>query len=96
MSAGRIPPVQSATIVAGGWAEWCGDDNRWVKAMREFGELGGQSQWWCGMPSCASAIPLTFTLVAPDGQKLECNYRLKDITAAVTFLKQLTVTSALR
>jgi len=57
--------------------------------MRDFAAAGGLCRYWCGMPGSASAIPLTFALFAPDGTKLECKYRLKDIIAATAKIKQL-------
>lgn len=81
-----LPEIVPAADVADSWATWCGE-NRWTKAMRSFGSLGGKCQWWCGYPQSASAVPLTFALFAPDGRKLLCNYRLKDIVAAIAELE---------
>ena len=81
---GRMQPL-TGQEVAGEWENWCGE-TPWSRAMREFGELGGTSVWWCGYPRSCSAIPLTFTLIAPTGEELYCDYRLKDIKAAVATL----------
>lgn len=79
-------PIQPAAEVAEVWESWCGD-TPWSKALREFGSLGGLIRYWCGVPRCASAIPLTFELFAPDGTSLPCRYRLRDIRDAVTTLR---------
>jgi hypothetical protein len=68
-----------------------GGENRWTRAAREFGEVGGLAVYWCGMPQNASAIPLTFSLHRPDGTELPCNYRLKDIIAATERIKAETL-----
>lgn len=81
-----IPQIEPAVNVAEKWEAYQGE-TRWSKAMRRFGELGGLCQYWCGMPQCASAIPLTFALFAPDGTEFECKYRLKDIYAATELLR---------
>src|SRR4029077_20634176 len=86
MKRNNIPPIEPARNVAHEWSLWCGD-NRWTKALARFNELGGFVQWWSGYPQSASAIPLTFTLFAPDGTRLECSYRLKDILAAIATLE---------
>jgi hypothetical protein len=86
MTRSAIPPIQAAANVAAIWEDYQGE-TAWTKSMREFGSLGGLVQYWCGMPRCASSIPLTFALFAPDGTKLECSYRLKDIHAAIATLK---------
>ena len=69
------------------WIAWAGE-TAWTKALREFGASGGLIVYWCGMPQCASAIPLAFTLHRPDGSRLPCDNRLKDIRAAIKILKQ--------
>lgn len=79
------PAHTDGRIVADDWKAWCGDC-AWTHAMRQFGELGGLVDWWCGYPQCCSAIPLTFALFAPDGSELPCRYRLKDIRAAIATL----------
>ena len=78
---GPIQPITGQEL-ASEWRAWCGDCP-WTDLMHQFGELGGTSVWWCGYPRSRSAIPLTFTLIGPDGQKMPCDYRLKDIRAAV-------------
>lgn len=83
----KIPPIEPAHHVADVWEKY-GGPTPWSKAMREFGHLGGLCQYWCGMPRSASAIPLTFSLFTPDGRKFNCDYRLKDILAAI---KELSV-----
>lgn len=83
----KMPKIENAARMADIWAGWCGDDSAWCKAAREFGALGGLAQYWSGMPRSASAIPLTFALYRPDGSKLPCSYRLKDIKAAIADLR---------
>jgi hypothetical protein len=68
------------------WAAYSGE-SAWTKAAREFGDLGGLAQYWSGIPGSKSAIGLTFALFAPDGTKLPCEYRLKDIRSAIALLK---------
>jgi hypothetical protein len=70
------------------WAAWCGD-SQWTRALRRFHEMGGQCEYWCGRPHSHSAIPLTFTLYDRNGVKLPCNYRLKDIRAAIAHLEAI-------
>ena len=79
--------IESASVLADRWATWCGEKSQWVKWMRRFAALGGQVCDWGGVPQCHSSIGLTFELFAPDGTKLECEYRLKDIRAAVRLLE---------
>lgn len=81
------PVMESANIIANDWADWCGENTPWVKALREFASFGGLVTWWCGYPQSKSAIPLTFSLHRLDGTKLPCAYRLKDIRAAVAILR---------
>lgn len=69
------------------WENYSQAGVKWAVALREFGALGGRCEYWCGVPNSASAIPLTFSLYAPDGTKLPCRYRLKDIKAAITTLR---------
>lgn len=69
------------------WESWSSAGVKWAKALREFGALGGRCEYWCGLPNSASAIPLTFALYAPDGKQMPCNYRLKDIKAAIVALQ---------
>lgn len=76
-----------AKLVAEDWRQY-GGDNPWTAALDRFGDLGGKVIWWCGYPRCASAIPLTFSLHMPDGTKAHCNYRLKDIRAAIALLER--------
>lgn len=83
---GSVPEIQPASVVAEIWRGY-GGDTPWTAALDEFAALGGRVQYWCGMPRCASAIPLTFALFAPDGRQLECNYRLKNIRAAIDSIK---------
>lgn len=83
------PPIGPVDDVADFWESYSGD-TAWVKALREFGRLGGQIQYWCGVPQSASAIPLTFGLFHPDGREIECDSRLKDIRAAIVLLREVT------
>jgi hypothetical protein len=79
-------PIERPDAIADFWEQWCGD-TPWSRSLRRFGELGGKIQYWCGVPRSHSAIPLTFALYAPDGTELPCNYRLKDIKAAIKTLE---------
>lgn len=79
------PPIVHPDEIAARWEAWCGE-TAWSRSLREFGALGGRIQYWCGMPRSASSIPLTFALFRPDGTKFDCDYRLKDIRAAVAEL----------
>ena len=81
----RTPNDQTPHEVADAWENWCGV-TKWSTSLREFGDLGGKILWWCGMPRSTSAIPLTFALYTPTGEKLYCDYRLKDIRAAIVTL----------
>lgn len=81
-----IPPIVPAADIAEVWRSY-GGDTPWTAALDEFGALGGLVQYWSGMPRCASAIPLTFALFSPDGEKLQCSYRLKDIIAATRLIR---------
>ena len=74
---------------ASAWEGWCGV-SQWSIALREFGALGGQCESFGGRPRSASAIGLTFALYRPNGSKLPCDYRLKDITDAIATLKNET------
>ena len=78
----KPPQPEPAGDIADAWAQWCGE-NQWTKRLREFGNLGGKVKWWCGYPQSHSAIPLTFSLIMPDGTPFPCAYRLKDIRAAI-------------
>jgi len=80
------PPIEPPANVAHAWRAWCGD-TPWTRALEEFGRLGGLIQDWGGMPRSASAIPLTFARFDADGNELPCNYRLKDIRAAIESLR---------
>jgi hypothetical protein len=81
------PEIEHPCNVAAFFDRWSAKNKRWSAALREFGALGGKVEYWCGLPNCASAIPLTFGLYAPDGTELPCNYRLKDIHAAIEALR---------
>jgi hypothetical protein len=81
-----VPSIENAEAVAEIFESWCGP-TPWSRAMREFGALGGLCQYWCGMPKCASSIPLTFALFMPDGAQFPCGNRLKDIRAAADALR---------
>lgn len=74
--------------VAEFWESYSNAGRKWAVALRRFGELGGVIEYWCGVPGSASAIPLTFSLYGPDGQKFACTSRLKDIRAAISDLEQ--------
>ena len=80
-------PIVPASQVADDWEAWCGE-TQWTKKLREFGSLGGLVRWWSGYPQSRSAIPLTFELFLADGTKCECEYRLKDIRAAIELARQ--------
>lgn len=82
-----MPPIENASYMADEWARY-GGECTWTMAAREFGALGGLAQYWCGMPRSSSAIPLTFALFTPGGERMECNYRLKDIRAAIAVLRR--------
>jgi hypothetical protein len=72
------------------WESWSKASGKWAVALREFGALGGKCEYWCGVPNSASAIPLTFALYSPDGEKMPCDSRLKDIKAAIAVLRERT------
>lgn len=78
--------IQATEYVAEAWERWCGV-TPWSNFMRSFGELGGQVIWYCGMPRSASAIPLCFTLVMPDGTERNGS-RLRDLRDAVAELEE--------
>jgi len=69
------------------WERWSDVAVKWANAIRDFAALGGQVEYWCGVPHSASAIPLTFGLYTPEGDELPCKYRLKDIRAAIAVLQ---------
>lgn len=77
-----VDPVDIAEL----WERWCGE-TPWSISLREFAAAGGRIRYWCGMPRCASATPLTFSLHRSDGSELPCSYRLKDIKAAIATLR---------
>lgn len=81
------PPIEDPEATAAFWEQYIGDSS-WSRLLREFGRLGGKIQYWCGVPRSASAIPLTFSLHRPNGLELPCQYRLKDIRAAIETLKR--------
>mgnify|MGYP001619541604 FL=1 len=68
--------------IADAWEGWCGE-TKWSRAVRELDRLGWRVQWWAGYPRSASAIPLTFTIYDPNGDKFPSSARLRDLTAAV-------------
>jgi hypothetical protein len=74
--------IQTCEEVATSWENWCGE-TPWSKSLRKFGELGGKVIWWCGVPRSASAIPLCFVLVMPDGFHYQGHSRLRDIKDAI-------------
>lgn len=82
---------ENVDSVASLWERWCGE-TRWSILLREFGSLGGKIEYWCGVPQSASAIPLTFELMLPDGSIFQApdegNSRLKDIRAAISEAKE--------
>jgi hypothetical protein len=77
--------IQTCEAVASAWERWCGV-TPWSISLRLFGNLGGKVIWYGGMPRCASAIPLCFTLIMPDGTKYNGRSRLMDIKDAITQL----------
>jgi hypothetical protein len=80
------PKIETVDDTITAWESW-GGPSKWTQQLRIFGDLGGKIQYWSGVPRSASAIPLTFALFAPDGTKLPCNYRLRDITNAISLLQ---------
>lgn len=72
--------------VAERWAVWCGE-NQWTKQMRELQKLNCKIIWHGGFPRSASAIPLCFVIVKPNGEKIGTS-RLKDINQTI---KELTI-----
>lgn len=74
-------------LVALIWEAWNGETS-WSRALRRFGELGGRIKYWGGHPSKGKmTYPVRFELYGPDGTKLPCNSRLKDIKAAIAALE---------
>lgn len=82
----KLGDIMIPADVAEAWEGWCGI-TPWSQLLRRFGELGGKVRWWCGYPQSASAIPLAFTLVMPDGSEFNGHSRLKDLKAAVAVLE---------
>ena len=80
-----VPPYQPPHEVADAWESWCGP-TQWSKALRQFGELGGEIRWLEGYPQSKSAIPLVFSLRLW-GHPLFGMGRLKDIRRAVARAK---------
>jgi hypothetical protein len=80
--------VYTGQQVAKEWEDWCGN-TPWIRAARRFGELGGTFRWWGGYPRSASAIPLCFVCILPDGRELSGNSRLSDLRYAVTCAESL-------
>ncbi len=72
-------------FVAEQWGQWCGE-NQWVKAMKSLANTGTKIIWYCGFPQSASAIPLCFVIVLPNGMEINGS-RLKDIRNAIKLLK---------
>ncbi len=83
----RTPGAVNPAAIAHAWERWCGD-TPWSRAARKLGELGGLIIWWCGYPQSASAIPLCFGILLPDGHEFPCDSRLKDLRAAVKYLEE--------
>ncbi len=81
--------IKSCNDVAETWEAWCGE-TAWSRNLRAFGKLGGQVNDFGGVPQSVSAIGLCFMLILPDGSEFPGNSRLKDIRAAVNFLKRIT------
>lgn len=77
--------IQECSEIAESWESWCGE-TQWSKKLREFGELGGKIEYFCGVPQSASAIPLCFVLIMPDNSKFGSS-RLKDIRNAIKIIK---------
>lgn len=88
----KVIPLAEATFfdfgpfdpdeVADAWKRWCGE-TAWSRGLRDWAELGGTMMWWCGYPRSKSAIPLSFTLIDPQGNEVPGEGRLKDIETAV-------------
>lgn len=68
--------------VAEAWENWCGK-TKWSEGLRRLAWHGFKITWYCGYPKSHSAIPLCFTLVAPDGTIFNGS-RLRDIQSAIT------------
>lgn len=58
------------------WAKECGENNRWVKALRGFRDAGGTMRWYSGYPHPGQFKH--FTLFDPDGKEL-IGYTLNEI-----------------
>jgi hypothetical protein len=80
-------PIPVETVVLS-WKNW-GGETQWTQLLRQFGQLGGLITHYCGLPRSKSAIPLTFTLHFPSGEKIDTggNSRLRDIKAAIQIMK---------
>jgi len=77
--------ILNCNDVADSWEKWCGE-TAWSKEVRKFGKNGGRIIWWGGFPQSASAIPLCFVLVMPNGKEFG-HSRLKDIKEAIRRIK---------
>ncbi len=84
----RMIPFTDPESTAKFWSTWRdkADNDPWVKALREFGKLGGKIIHWCGVPG-HSILPLCFELQLPNGAESPSNSRLKDIKWAILTIK---------
>lgn len=83
---GRHRSFENPARLARFFEAWCGE-TPWSKQLRRLGELGGLVKHYCGVPRSASAIPLCFSILLPDGHEFPCDSRLKDLRAAVKYLE---------
>jgi hypothetical protein len=58
------------------WEKECGENNRWVRALRAFAAAGGGIRWFRGYPHTGALM--SFALLSPQGEELT-GHRLKDI-----------------